>query len=457
VDRGRPRLSVDRVFTVAGFGTVVTGTLIDGALALGQEVTILPRGLTARVRGLQTHKKKIERAVPGSRVAVNLSGVDLADVRRGDTVTAPGWLTPTALVDTRFQLLPDAARPLRHNSQVKLFHGAAEVTAQVRLLGNEQLVPGAEGWLQFRLAEPLNLVKGDRFIVRLPSPSLTLGGGVIVDAHSTHRHRRFKPEVIAHLETLARGSPSEILVRALDASGPATVTDLLKKTNLAADDAMPLLNELVAAGDVLLLGGPSAHLQPNQPILSRAAWSSLVGKIAGELSAYHTAFPLRPGMPREELKSRLGLSPKAFNDVVALAVTSGVLVESAALVHAPGFTVTFAADQQRAIDSLLARFRNAPYATPSVKEAEAAVGADVLAALLDQGQLVKLSDDVLFLPQTYAAMVERIKQHIEKNGHVTVAQVRDLFDTSRKYALAFLEHLDAKGITKRVGDERVLR
>lgn len=457
VDRGRPRLSVDRVFTVAGFGTVVTGTLIDGALALGQEVTILPRGLTARVRGLQTHKKKLERAVAGSRVAVNLSGVDLADVRRGDTVTAPGWLTPTTLVDTRFQLLPDAARPLRHNSQVKFFHGAAEVTAQVRLVGDEQLVPGAEGWLQFRLAEPLNLVKGDRFIVRLPSPSLTLGGGVVVDAHPTHRHRRFKPEVIAHLETLARGSPSEILARALDALGPATVTDLLKKTNLAADAAMPLLNELVTVGDVLLLGGPSARLQPNQPILSRAAWSSLAGRISGELSAYHATFPLRPGMPREELKSRLGLSPKAFNDVAALAVTSGVLVESAALVHAPGFAVTFAAGQQRAIDSLLARFRSAPYATPSVKEAEAAVGADVLAALLDQGQLVKLSDEVLFLPQTYAAMIERVKQHIEKNGHVTVAQVRDLFDTSRKYALAFLEHLDAKGITKRVGDERVLR
>ena len=457
VDRGRPRLSADRVFTVAGFGTVVTGTLIDGALALGQEVTILPRGLTARVRGLQTHKKKLERAVPGSRVAVNLSGVDLADVRRGDTVTAPGWLTPTTLVDTRFQLLPDAARPMRHNSQVKFFHGAAEVTAQVRLLGNEQLVPGAEGWLQFRLEEPLNLVKGDRFIVRLPSPSHTLGGGVVVDARPTHRHRRFKPEVIAHLETLARGSPSEILVRALDASGPATVADLLKKTNLAADVAMPLLSELVAAGDVLLLGGPSAHLQPHQSILSRATWSSLAGKIASELSAYHAAFPLRPGMPREELKSRLGLSPKTFNDVVALAVTSGVLVESAALVHAPGFTVTFAAGQQRAIDSLLARFRDAPYATPSVKEVDAAVGADVLAALLDQGQLVKLSDEVLFLPQTYTAMIERTRQHIEKNGHVTVAQVRDLFDTSRKYALAFLEHLDAKGITKRVGDERVLR
>jgi selenocysteine-specific elongation factor len=162
-------------------------------------------------------------------------------------------------------------------------------------------------------------------------------------------------------------------------------------------------------------------------------------------------------MPREELKSRSGLSPKSFNDVVALAVASGLLVESAAFVRVPDFAVTLTADQQRAVDALLARFRSAPYATPSVKEAEAAVGVDVLAALLEQGKLVRLSEDVLFLPQTCAAMVERVREHIQQNGSITVAQVRDLFDTSRKYALALLEHLDAKGVTKRVGDERVLR
>ena len=456
-DHGRPRLSVDRVFTVAGFGTVVTGTLIDGTLALGQEVAILPRGISARVRGLQTHKKKIERAVPGSRVAVNLSGVELTDVQRGDVVTTPGWLSPTQLVDARFQLLSDAPRPLRHNSEVKFFHGAAEAPAQVRLLGDEQLAPGSEGWLQFRLADPLSLVKGDRFVVRLPSPSLTLGGGTVVDAHPTHRHRRFKPEVVAQLETLARGSPSEILVQSLDAAGPAVVAELIKKTNLAPDVVVPLLGELIATGDVLVLGNPTAQLQNNQPVISRAAWASLSGAIADDLRAYHAAFPLRPGMPREELKSKLGLAPKTFNDVVALAVTQGLLVESAAFVRAADFAVTFTPDQQRAIESLLARFKSAPYATPSAKEVEAGVGTDVLMALLEQGKLVKVSDEVLFLPQTYMAMVERVKVHLQQSGTITVAQVRDLFDTSRKYALALLEHLDAKGITKRVGDERVLR
>ena len=331
------------------------------------------------------------------------------------------------------------------------------MTAQARLLGDEQLEPGAEGWVQFRLSEPLSLVKGDRFIVRLPSPSITLGGGTVVDAHPTHRYRRFKPEVTARLETLARGSPSEILLQALDAAGPVAVADLLKKTSQSFEAASPLLSELITAGDVLVLSSQAANLQTNRTIISRTAWASLSAKITDDLRAYHRAYPLRPGMPREELKSKLGLTPRFFNDVVMLAVTSGLLVESAAFVRAPDFAVTFTPDQQRAIDSLMAKFRAAPHATPSVKEAEAAVGTDVLAALLEQGKLIKLSEDVLFLPQTFSAMVERIRQHIQQNGSVTVAQVRDLFDTSRKYALALLEHLDAKGVTKRVGDERVLR
>jgi len=456
-DRGRPRLSIDRVFTVAGFGTVVTGTLVDGSLTLGQEVILLPKGLAARVRGLQTHKARIERAVPGSRVAVNLSGVELTDVRRGDMVTTPGWLVPTLLVDTRLQLLGDVPRPLKHNSQVKFFHGAAQVTAQMRLLGDEQLVPGAEGWVQFRLSEPLNLVKGDRFIVRQPSPSITLGGGTVVEAHPTHRHRRFKPEVTARLETLARGSPSEIVLQALDAAGPTTMADLLKMTSQSFEAVLPLLRELIASGDVLVLSTQASQLQAHQMIVSRPAWAALSGTITDSLRTYHRAYPLRPGMPREELKSKLRLPPKLFNDVVALAVMEGLLAESAAFVRAPDFAVNFTLDQQRVIDALLARFRSAPYATPSVKEAEAALGVDVLAALLEQGELLKLSEEVLFLPQSFSAMVERIKAHLEQNGTITVAQVRDLFDTSRKYALALLEYLDAKGVTRRVGDERVLR
>jgi selenocysteine-specific elongation factor len=448
-DRGRPRLSVDRVFTIAGFGTVITGTLIDGALAVGQEVALLPRGLSARVRGLQTHKSKIERAVPGSRVAVNLSGVDMAEVQRGAIVTTPGWLQPTLLVDTRFEHLASSPRPLRHNSQVKLFHGAAEVLADVRLLNDEQLLPGASGWVQFRLKEPLCLVKNDRFIVRLPSPSITLGGGVVIDPQPGRRHRRFQAQVIARLETLAQGSPTELLLQALEAGGVLAQEELFKRASLARDAAMPVLQQLLEAGDVLALGG--------QLLISRGTWSALGGRITDELRNFHTAYPLRRGLPREELKSRLGYPPKVFNEIVTRAVAEGIIIEAGAVVRAPDFTVTFSTEQQRAVDGLLARFRRDPFTPPSVKESDAAVGPNVLAALIEDGTLVKLSEDVLLLTKTFEEMVTSIKAHITQHGSITVAQVRDTFSTSRKYALALLEYLDAKGVTRRVGDERVLR
>jgi selenocysteine-specific elongation factor len=176
-DHGRPRLPVDRVFTISGFGTVVTGTLTDGQFRIGDEVELLPRGLHGRIRGLQTHQRKEEIAVPGGRTAVNISGLDLEDVQRGDVVTHPGDYSPTRRIDVRFRLLPDVNHPLEHNTQVKFFIGAAEVLARVRLLGSEYLLPGEEGWLQLELREAVTAMRGDRYILRRPSPGETLGGG----------------------------------------------------------------------------------------------------------------------------------------------------------------------------------------------------------------------------------------------------------------------------------------
>jgi selenocysteine-specific elongation factor len=454
-DRGRPRLSVDRVFSIAGFGTVVTGTLIDGSLGLGDEVEILPRGVKARIRGLQTHKTKIERAVPGSRVAVNLSGVELSDVRRGDVVVSPGWLRPTRLLDARFENLAEsrgnAFRPLKHNDEVKLFHGAAEVAANLRLVGDEALPPGGEGWVQFALREPIAIVKGDRFIVRLPSPSITLGGGAVVDARPGRRHRRFRPEVLARLETLAKGSPAELILQALDASGPMQQTDLFKRVSLSSDEAERTLAELEASDQVRPMGSGASSV-----VASQAGWNAMRERLANEIASYHGANPLRGGIPREELKSRLKLDARVFNAVVTQAATEGALVETPTSLRAQDFAVKFTTAQQQAIDALLGRFRAQAWAAPSMKESGAAVGEDVLAALIDLGRLIKLSDDVLLLPETYQSAVERVTEHLKAQRSITVAQARDLFDTSRKYALALMEYLDSKGITRRVGDERVL-
>jgi selenocysteine-specific elongation factor len=448
-DRGRPRHAIDRVFSVAGFGTVVTGTLIDGSLRVGDDVMILPQNLPARIRGLQTHKTRIDVAVPGSRVAINLSGVELADVKRGNVITTPGWLSPTVLIDAQFEHLASSPRPLVHNAEVKFFHGAAEVSAHLRLLNDEQLAPGHTGWAQFALRQPLALVKGDRFIVRLPSPSITLGGGVVIDPQPGRRHRRFRPEVIARLETLARGTPSELLLKALEAGGPTNSADLFKRASLSSDEAQAALRELLELQQARQL---KANLY-----LSTSGWAALRRKISGELSAYHTTYPLKIGMPREELKSRLGLDTKTFNLIVEQALQENIVAATGGVLHVPDFAIAFKPDQQKAIDVLLGKFKAAPWNTPSPKDAEQIVGADVLAALIDLGRLIKLSEDVLLLAETYQSGVERIRAHLTEHKTITVAQVRDLFNTSRKYALALMEYLDAQGVTKRVGDERMLR
>ncbi|MBL7063083.1 MAG: selenocysteine-specific translation elongation factor [Anaerolineae bacterium] len=482
-DRGRPRLPIDRVFTISGFGTVVTGTLTGGCFAVGQEVEILPRGLKARVRGLQTHKQKVERAVPGSRVAMNLSGVSKVDLRRGDVVTTAGWLRATVLVDVQLRYLPailrprsgqalrqgsgQAQRPLRHNTQLKFFAGAAETMARVRLLGQDSLPPGQSGWAQLRLQEPVALVREDRFIVRLPSPPATVGGGVVVDPHPGRKHRRFRPEVIARLETLAQGSPAEILLQALERRGPAPVRDLLSASGLgqAAPEA---LVQLLDEGQAVVLGvqRKEIRLRPEvQPegflgknlVSSRAWWSALTDLISRELGAYHQKFPLQAGMGREALRSGLRLEAKVFNAALARAVAEGLIADEGATVRLPSHTICLTAEQQRQVDALLARFRRQPYTTPSFKESVAAVGEEVLGVLIARGDLVQVSPGVLFLPETYEKMVARVRAHIEREGSITLAQTRDMFETSRKYAQGLLEHLDEIGVTKRVGDARVKR
>lgn len=453
-DLGRPRLWIDRVFTISGFGTVVTGTLLDGSFEIGQEVEILPQGTKARVRGLQTHKEKLQRAVPGSRVAINLSGVSRNDIVRGNLVTAPGWLQPTVLVDVQLEYLEDAPQPLKHNTALKFFCGSAESMARVRLLGQETQPQGVTGWAQFQLSEPLPLLRGDRFIVRLPSPPTTVGGGKVVDPNPGRKHRRFRPEVIARLETLAQGTPADVLLQALERRGPQMVRDVLKESGLekAAAEA---LNELLTVGNAILLSA-SREMVDNHLVVSKGWWSTTRGRMRDSLEDYHSRNPLKPGMGREELRSLLRLPPRTFNGFMERVTSEGLLADEGATVRLPEHEVRFSPEQQQAVDKLLKQFRREPYRTPSAKESAAAVGEGILAVLISRGELVAVSSDVLFLSDTFPEMVTGVRAHIQEQGSITLAQARDLFNTSRKYAQALLEHLDGTGITKRVEDERVL-
>ncbi len=460
-DMGKPRLPIDRVFVMSGFGTIVTGTLIDGSLQVGQDVELLPSGLRSRIRGLQTHKQKIDVAHPGGRVAVNLVGLSTDQVHRGDVLTLPDWLKASRLVDARFRLLNDAPRRLKHNAEVEFYSGSVEILARVRLLDAEVIEPGQEGWVQLRLAEPTALVRGDRFIIRQPSPSLTIGGGVVVDPSPQRRHRRFRPALLQRLEALSRGTPQEILVHAVDGMRPRRARELLAESGLPKDVAEEALRELLAQSQMIALGEvdriAGQGLTDSRYLMTVSGWGELEKRILGLLSEYHARYPLRGGMPREELKSRLGLPSRSFNAVVEHGGAQGTVSEQGGTLKLPAHEVTFSAEQQRRIDELLARFRRNPYSTPSVADSQAAIGPEVLGFLLDQGRLVRLGDSVLFLAETYEEMVARVVGHIQAEGSITVAQVRDMFQASRKYALALMEHLDERRITKRVGDERVLR
>jgi selenocysteine-specific elongation factor len=467
-DRGRPRMPIDRVFTISGFGTVVTGTLIDGTLHVGQEVEILPSGHRARIRGLQTHKTKIDEAVPGSRVAINLSGVRMDEVSIGEVVTVPGWLHDTTLVDVQLNYLADAPQPLKHNTEVDFFSGAAEVPARVRLLGADALAPGETGWAQLRLRDPVPLVRGDRFIIRWLSPSVTVGGGVVVNPAPRRRYRRFRPEVIERLETLAHGTPEEIILQALEQQQPVEARELVRRLTLPVEAVERVLNEMLAAGQVLIVDEPGqestlAHAaSSNRFLVSAFGWREITERMRSALEAYHTSYPLRRGMPREELRSRLqeripGLSGRLYNQMVERAVQEGVIGEDEASIWAAGHAVQFSPAQQQKVDDLLAAFRRAPYATPAPADCIAQLGEELFNALLENGTLVRLSADVVFLHETVVEMQVRVTAHLQREGSITVAQVRDLFNTSRKYALALMEYLDEQRVTRRVGDARVLR
>lgn len=457
-DLGRPRLPIDRVFTISGFGTVVTGTLLDGRLSLGEEVEILPGGRRGRIRGLQTHKQKEQQALPGSRTAVNINGLEVDQIRRGQVLAYPGKYQTTNLIDVYFRLLRDASGPLHHSSEVKFFLGAAEVVARVRVLGAEELKPGETGWLQLELREPTVAVRGDRYILRRPSPGETLGGGIVLDPQPGRRHRRFDPETLLRLEALQQGSPAEVLLQAFQTGGVSSFRDAVARAHLPENEAEAALQELVESGTLVLLEAGALSPASDALAMTQAQWVDDSARTAHEVDQYHQTHPLRQGMPREELKSRLKMTQaRLFNAAMRRWIKEGVLEEDGALVWRPGHTVRFTPQQKASVEQLLARFAQAPYAPPSVKEAQAEVGEEVYQALVDLGELTPVSTDVVFRKQDYERLIELVRDHFRHEATLTAAQFRDQLGTSRRYVLAFLEHLDAIGMTLREGDLRKLR
>lgn len=457
LDLNRPRLPIDRVFSMSGFGTVVTGTLLDGQLAIGDEVEILPSGQKGRVRGLQTHKKKEEAALPGSRTAVNISGVDIESVRRGEVVIHPGQYQPTRRLDARLRLLKDVSSSIKHNSEVKFFAGASETIAILRLLGTEELNPGEEAWVQLELRDPLVAVRSDRYILRRPSPSETLGGGVIVDHQPKGRHKRFDENVLRSLESLIQGTPADVLFEAALALNIASLREVVARSRLEAENAAAAWQELLEAGSLLPLEEGIPSISSDLLVIALPHWNALRDKTLQIVDAYHKSYPLRRGIPREELKSRLKVSARAFNALISNYLSRNLLKDISSFLAKPDHEIRLDGSQQARVQALMRKFEQNPYSPPAVKECEAEVGAEILNALIELNELITVSSDMVFRRRDYDLMVDRIKTEIQQKDKITLADVRDLFNTSRKYAQALLEHMDTVGITTRDGDYRKLK
>jgi len=464
----RPRMSVDRAFTMSGFGTVVTGTLIDGHFQAGEEVTILPQRLRGRIRGLQTHKRKEQTAVPGSRTAVNISGVDVSEIQRGDVVVYPGQYQSTRRLDVHFRMLPGVSQPLRHNTEVKLFIGASEVISRLRLLGTDLLKPGNDGWLQLELNAPIVGVRGDRYILRRPSPGETLGGGIILDPQPSGRHRRYDQKVIDRLEALVGGTPEDIFLQASLSMGIESKAIVIERASLEPDTAEAAFEHLLDMKEILILSSGPVSSRADTLIVSNNYWGQITKLAEGEIAEYRRNYPLRKGMPREELKSRLKVTSKVFNAAMKRWFMDGVFEETAVrqnipgvssvpMIHSPGYQVVFTAEQQQLTDQILSLFAANPYSPPTSKVVINEAGEELFNAMIDLGYLIPLSADVVFRCKDYDTITRKIRLMLEERETITVAQVRDAFQTSRRYVLALLEHLDAIGVTVRSGDIRKLK
>jgi selenocysteine-specific elongation factor len=398
-------------------------------------------------------------------------------------------LQSTLLLDARVQLLAEATRSLAHNTQVDFYSGSQEMSARVRLLDVESLEPGQAAWVQLRLSRPAVVARRDRFILRIPSPSVTIGGGEIIDIHPRY-HKRFQPALIEALQTVQRGAPDELVLAALDrrrelgASKGARIastkvagtqpgsgkparglvgyelTEVARESNLSQDVTLLTLETLIKERRVQRVGGWW---------FAYSIWDALRSETISLLKEQHRQYPLRGGLSKEEWRTRLGLAPRMAADIFLALQEEGVLAEVSAggkitgapggLIRLPNFHPTFTEQQQRQVERLLRTFRAHPSTPPGRTDVEAEVGAEVLGALLEQGTLVKLgsaSEPVLFLRETYDEAVKRLVAYLREHETITAAEARDLLGTTRKYVLPLLEHLDERRITRRLGDQRVL-
>jgi selenocysteine-specific elongation factor len=447
-DRGRPRLFVDRAFALPGFGPVVTGTLEGGRLHQGDEVLLLPTARRARIRTLQHHGDEVQRAEPGRRTAVNLSGVEVADLERGMALALPGTLTPTSRVDVRIHVLDGAPAGVRHRATVMVYLGTQEVAATAWLLDGTVLEPGQDGFAQLHLDHPLVASPGDHLVLRRPSPPDTLGGGTVLDV-APWRHRRRDPEVAAALEARQGGS-IEALTRE-ELRKARTGVDLATLTRLVGAGRQQVEQAIAALGDEALSFG-------DRRWIGREPWQALQARAVQTLAAFHDAEPLRAGMAREEWRSRLRLTGPIAAEVIRRLRAEHAVTEQDGILSLSGRGRTVSDSDQHTADAIVQALDEHPFDPPSVASLRPqGLTTPLLRLLVEQHRVVRLANDVILSRAAYEGAAEQVAAYLTEHDAATVAQLRDLLGATRRVVVPLLEHLDAARITQRDGDVRRLR
>ncbi|MBN1662989.1 MAG: selenocysteine-specific translation elongation factor [Deltaproteobacteria bacterium] len=459
-DTGLFRLPVDRVFTMKGFGTVVTGTVTSGQINVGDTIQILPGPDTAKIRGIQIHNQPAERAEAGQRTAINLQGTEKSSIERGHVLAGVGTFEPTRRLDVIFDYLPEAAKKIKNRTIVRFHAGTSEIMARLILLDRDELEPGQQAYAQINLESPIVAAAKDRFVVRRYSPVTTIGGGIIIDP-LPRKHRRHDDAIMREFSLLQNGPNVGKTAAVIERTGYEGITtaNLIVRTGINGHDVKKILESLNGKGQILALEGEESR------IISTDIYQTLQKKILDETKQFHDKFPLKEGIPKEELRNVLGdyINPKLFNTAVKDLEKSSRIVTEKEMVRLPAHRVDLSGelDEIRALVADL--YISAGLAAPTIKEVQEKFSqrknqlSKVMTVMIKDGTLVKINEDIYLHKDILSGLRESYKNLLLKDGKATPATFKELTGLSRKFIIPMMEYFDMVKLTIRAGDQRILR
>ena len=451
-----PRLPIDRVFTISGFGTIVTGTLISGIIRKDDTLQLYPWNAPCKVRNIQVHGKNVDECSAGQRVAVNLTGIKKEDISRGDVLASPNSMKGTTLLDVKLKILKDSNRIVKNRSRLHLFTGTSEVLCRAILLDRDELKAGEECFAQLRLEQELALRKGDRFVVRFYSPMETIGGGEVLEPNPKAK-RRFKEAALEELRRKEAGSSVDVVQMHVKSHRDTliTITELAKLTALSEEEIRQDVSELEDGSEAFVF-----PLKKDTYVWMRDDELYLQEQIKAELKKYHHKYPYRHGIKKAEIQTKY---MKKIKPVVAAKIfehweTEESIISSGEYLHLPEFEILKDARYEGCRKLLLNSFEKAEYQFVKLSETDvekkyADMGEDILLLLREENQVVRLSEDAYTVKPLLETAAEKIREVVHQQSVITISEVRDLFSTSRKNAKLILEYTDGQRITRNTGAE----